>query len=85
MPELSRPFEVEGHEGSRSLELATPNAELEGWLSSCEGWPCLFVPVWADERVYGLAFMQGKGLEIPKRPDPFKYDRHGRDEGKGGY
>ena len=42
-------------------------------------------PWWADERVYGLAFMQGKGLEIPKRPDPFKYDRHLRDEGKGGY
>ena len=45
------------------------------------GYSC---PWWADERVYGLAFMQGKGAEIPKRP-PFKYDRHLRDEGKGGY
>jgi hypothetical protein len=66
------------------LELA-PNAELEGWLSPCEGRPRLFVPVVGYERVYGLAFMQGKGLEIPKRPEPFKRDRHGRDEGKGGY
>jgi hypothetical protein len=42
-------------------------------------------PWWTDERVYGLAFMQGKGLEIPKRPDTFKHERHLRDEGKGGY
>ena len=84
MPELSRPFEVERHEGSRSLELA-PNIELEDWLPSREGRPCLYSgPWWADERVYGLAFLQGKGVEIPKRA-PFKYDRHLRDEGKGGY
>jgi hypothetical protein len=25
-------------------------------------------PWWADEGVYGLAFMQGKGLEIPRDP-----------------
>jgi hypothetical protein len=25
-------------------------------------------PWWADERVYGLAFLQGKGVEIPRRP-----------------
>jgi hypothetical protein len=37
-------------------------------------------PWWADEKVYGLAFVQGKGLEIPKRPEPFGYDRH-RHEG----
>ena len=42
-------------------------------------------PWWADERVYGLAFIKGKGLEIPKRPDTFKHERHLRDEGKGGY
>jgi hypothetical protein len=41
-------------------------------------------PWWADERVYGLAFLQGKNVEIPKRPDPFGYDRHLRDEEKGG-
>ena len=32
-----------------------------------------------------VAFMQGKGLEIPKRPDSFGYDRHHRDEGDDGY
>ena len=37
-------------------------------------------PWWADERVYGLAFIKGKGLEIPKRPDTFKHERHLRDE-----
>jgi hypothetical protein len=25
-------------------------------------------PWWADERVYGLAFLQGKSAEIPKHP-----------------
>jgi hypothetical protein len=41
-------------------------------------------PSWADEQVYGLAFMQGKGLEIPKRPNPLGYDLHRRDEGNDG-
>ena len=25
-------------------------------------------PWWADERVYGLALLQGKGMEIPRHP-----------------
>ena len=33
-----------GHERKQSLGLA-PNAELEGWPSSCEGRPWLYVPV----------------------------------------
>jgi hypothetical protein len=27
-------------------------------------------PWWADERVIGIAFLQGKGTEIPIRNDP---------------
>ena len=41
------------------------------------GYSC---PWWADERAYGLAFMQGRGVEIPKRPNAVRYDRHHRDE-----
>jgi len=25
-------------------------------------------PWWADEQIYGLAYLQGKGVEIPKDP-----------------
>jgi hypothetical protein len=29
-------------------------------------------PWWADEQVYGLAYLQGKGVQIPS--DPLGYD-----------
>ena len=59
-----------GHERKQSLGLA-PNVELEGWClrraKAGRGYTC---PWWADERVYGFAFMQGKGLEFPQETRP---------------
>jgi hypothetical protein len=36
-------------------------------------------PWWADERVYAVAFLRGKGVEISR--DPLKRDPHPEEDG----
>jgi hypothetical protein len=31
------------------------------------GWSCLSCPWWADEKVYGLAFVQGRGAYLDRK------------------
>jgi hypothetical protein len=39
-------------------------------------------PWWADEQVYGLAFLQGKGVSIPNNPTAWKDHRQEDASGK---